>query len=148
MVGWLTSGNSCIILYYRSLNCTWMPGHLGFCREDFWVKWTAWPGTRMCSHTHTHTHTHVYLRNCTLITNETWKDKVSLKSVGSVCPHCCPMPGPFLSSLDYCPDLPVGLPDSNLSSAWSIFHRTSSVFFSQFKYINFIPLLKNLFLPW
>ena len=46
----------------------------------------------MCTCPPHHTHT---LRNCTLITNDTWKDRGSLKSVTSLRPHCQPMSGPL-----------------------------------------------------
>lgn len=103
MVEWLTPGSS-VILHsglQDAPGCQAIWGAIAKISESS-EQLARHMHVPMCAcmvvHTHTpihiHTHTHM-LRNCTLITNETWKDKGSLKSVTSLCPHCRPMSGPL-----------------------------------------------------
>ena len=100
MVEWLTPGSS-VILHSGLQNapgCQAVWGAIAKISESSEQLCQAHACAHVCvhacAHTPTHTHTHT-LRNCTLITNETWKDRGSLKSVTSLCPHCQPMSGPL-----------------------------------------------------
>ena len=93
MVEWLTPGSSCVILHsglQDAPGCQAVWGAIAKISESNEQLCQAHACAHVCTHMHTHT-----LRNCTLITNETWKDKGSLKSVTSLCPHCRPMSGPL-----------------------------------------------------